>query len=89
MTFDEAAALVETRMDRLGAPGEPISLSHYAPMLCIGTDVPGPALAQQVREDAIQMIGVLQQTGEVAGTLNGFLIRTFWLGYEFGRSEEQ
>ena len=86
MTFEEAQQRVEDRLNRIERRTD---MRDAVPLLCVGTDVRGPLLAEHLREtteDIIDLCG--DPENKVPMVLNGMLVRTFWLGYEFGRTEE-
>ena len=83
---------MEEACERVNARIQPVCDGYRdasdATLLCAGTDVPGPALVQQIKMDMAQF--ALAEGDEVAlvAAMFGLLVRTFWLGYVFGEEAE-
>lgn len=84
--MEEAQERVNTR---IGPLADGLRPAEEAALFCAGTDVPGPALVGNLRSD-MEWFSETQLDDEVAiaGAFFGLLVRTFWLGFEFGRAEE-
>jgi hypothetical protein len=59
-----------------------------AALLCSGTDVPGPALVELIQMDLAELACMEGDELALIAALSGLLVRTFWLGFEFGKAEE-
>jgi hypothetical protein len=91
ITLDVAGGRVNARLERAGEPFERVRMSEHLPMLCIGTDVRAPELRRFLQATTLQVIEHINREGGevVAPTIQGGLAQAFWLGFEFGRSEER
>lgn len=58
-------------------------------LVCSGTDVRGPELAQEIQAACTEALAYIDKGDDVLSTLNGMLVRTFWLGFEYGKAEEE
>ena len=86
ITMDEAKARCDARIRPLALEYRPASDSV---LLCAGTDVPGPALNEEIKKTMAEFAIGGGSEVEVIARLYGLLARTFWLGYAFGEEAER
>lgn len=75
---------VDQRLNRISeTPGE-VRPATDVSYLCSGTDVPGLELQARLAKDIDFFVRAVTAGADIQETVAGMLIRSFWLGYEFG-----
>lgn len=83
-SLQEARTRTTRRLYAVADEGAIVPMEHTA-LLCAGTDIDGPDLVAQIEQDATDMVEDLIRHAGGAPVVRGFLMRSFWLGYEAGR----
>lgn len=78
----EGIERAEARVTRGVAMYEVGPLSEHVPLMCVGTDVRGLELAEQIGVDSQDLIERVEAGADLGQVMRGALVRWFWLGYE-------
>lgn len=85
ISMDEARQRVDRRLEVLYE--ETFEITDVG-LVCSGTDVLGPELADEVQKACIETMRWIGRGDKPGSTVNGMLVRMFWLGYEHGREAD-
>lgn len=78
----EGMERAEARVTRGAEMYEIGRLSDRVPLMCVGTDVRGLELAEQVGLDSEDLVERVEAGDDLGQVMRGALVRWFWLGYE-------
>lgn len=89
--MDDAAELAWQRMLRGGNEEEQVvQVQDVVGGMCVGTDVRGPQLADElIRVTRGAMVRLADDAEPIEGTIMGALARIFWMGYAHGEAAER
>lgn len=90
IALEQAKEQAWTRFSRGMEEDDVVQIVDAAPGMCVGTDVRGPELAQHllVTMEAL-WARMLADPDSAYPLIMGSLGLIFWVGFEFGKAEEQ
>lgn len=89
LTAEQARSRVDERLSRIagvGETGEAVVDLSVAAYTCPGTDVAAPDLEMEIRTCAAEFVLKVADGADPINCLNGAVLRTFWLGFEYGKA---